>query len=217
MRSLNLAPIRHAVVVAPHADDETIAAFHTIRALRKRGARVDVIVVTDGAASHRNSRSHPKHRLIALRQAETRRAMGRVGIGPGHIDFLGLPDGGLRDLDARRRSETVRHLQRRPRPDLVIVPSARDDHPDHREVAALCHRAWPRAIPRLTYVVWPSSARMPMHHARKVHVDGAALAKRAALYGYRSQTGLIADDPAGFSLTRGMIHRMCGPRETFAC
>ncbi|WP_224814772.1 PIG-L deacetylase family protein [Hasllibacter sp. MH4015] len=217
MRALNLDGVHHAVVVAPHSDDETIGAFFTISTLRRRGVRVDVIVVTDGSASHRNSRAYPKQKLVVLRQAETLSAMQLAGVPPAHVTFLGLPDGGLRDLTMEEEYNALGCFRARPQPDLLIVPSEHDDHPDHRTVAGLCDRSWPTAIRRLRYVVWPSQRSSVNTFGGETGLYGSAAAKRAALRRYRSQTGLIQDDPDGFCLTPEMIARMCQPCERFTC
>jgi LmbE family N-acetylglucosaminyl deacetylase len=41
-------PLRHALVVAPHPDDETLGTGGLIAALRSRGIEVTVVAVTDG-------------------------------------------------------------------------------------------------------------------------------------------------------------------------
>lgn len=217
MRPLTLDRIRHAVLVAPHADDETIAAFFTISALRRRGARVDIVVVTDSSASHRNSAAYPKAKLIDLRKAETLSAMLLAGVARQHITFLGLPDGGLRDLTAVEVRHLVRSLRARPRPDLLVVPSAHDDHPDHREVAAWCDHAWPVSVPRLSYLVWPSQRSRSKSPRSAMGVFGNPASKRTALRRYRSQLGLIRDDPTGFCLTADVVRRVCNRCERFAC
>ncbi|WP_366523548.1 PIG-L family deacetylase [uncultured Sulfitobacter sp.] len=214
MRVLNLSRVRHAVVVAPHSDDETIGAFHLIRKLRVRGARVDIIVITDGSASHRNSVQFPKRRLVAERQAETVRAMQFAGVPRKRIQFLGLPDGGLDTYDPLDLRAALVRLARRPTPDLLIEPTFDDDHPDHRQVARMCARAWSPKIPRIRYMVWPAKE----HRADMCSmptIAGSALAKKIALGRYRTQTGLIRDDPQGFALSDAMVRRMCTSRERF--
>ena len=215
MRDLNLSKVKHAVVVAPHSDDETIGAFHLIRNLRVRGARVDVIVVTDGCASHRNSAKYPKERLVAERKFETRKAMQFAGVPRDHIEFLDLPDGGLDTLKMARQNVAIRLLARRPKPDLLVVPSLDDDHPDHRNVARMCDKAWPPSIRRLRYMVWPAHG-MPASASLRLNIVGSAIAKKKALGRYRTQLGLINDDPLGFILTDAMVRRMCNSREYFA-
>lgn len=214
MRILNLTSVRHAVVVAPHSDDETIGVFHLIRKLRAQGSRVDVVVVTDGSASHRNSATFPKTRLIAERQAETLNAMRFAGVTKGHVEFLGLPDGGLDTYPQPARCKAIEMLARRPAPDLVVEPTCDDDHPDHRNVAQMCARAWPPRIRRLRYMVWPANAS-GTNSRPLLSVTGNIGAKRLALGRYRTQLGLISDDPHGFALSDAMIHRMCRAQEHF--
>ncbi len=130
--------IRRAVIVAPHSDDETIAAHSLIQHLRRQGAQVTVIVVTDGSASHRKSRLWPKARLVAERRRETVRAMAGLGVPQGAVRFLSMPDGGLDSLTRHERNRLAQALGRGPVPDLVVVPDLRDAHPDHRDVAGAC-------------------------------------------------------------------------------
>lgn len=217
MQELNLADIRHAVVVAPHSDDETIAAFHTIKKLRHLGSRVSVIVVTDGSASHRNSMLWPRDRLIVTRQHETLAAMAMADMPACHVKFLGLPDGGLDSITGDQYRRAVVNLRQGRTPDLVIVPDPDDDHPDHRNVAAMCDDAWPPRVFKLRYVVWPRSGDNQGQGARQVIVRGNLIAKRSALERYQTQLGLIADDPDGFSIDDAMLRRVCRPVETFTC
>lgn len=216
VRPVVLEGVRHAVVVAPHSDDETIAAFHLICALRRLGARTDIIVVTDGAASHRNSTQWPKPRLVAERRRETLRAMAMAGVSRQRVDHLDLPDGGLRSLERQQIEAALRRLRRRPEPDLLVVPSVFDDHPDHRVVARLCDTAWPKRVRRLRYVVWPDTRDKARAPRSDFTVAGCALRKRFSMRRYRTQTGIITDDPNGFSLTPAMLARMCRNDERFA-
>ncbi len=100
---LRLAGIRRAVIVAPHPDDEVIGAAALIRALRRQGSQVAVIVVSDGAASHPNSVTWPAKRLTAARERESLHALRRLGVRRGAVTFLRLPDGGLSDGQDRCR------------------------------------------------------------------------------------------------------------------
>ena len=206
---------RRVVVVAPHSDDETIAAHTLIERLRRRGADVSVIVVTDGSASHRNSPSWPRKQLIAERQRETVRAMAAIGVRQGNVRFLGFPDGGLYSLNGQDQRRLVRALARGPMPDLIIVPDRRDAHPDHRNVAAACAHAWPHRVARLPYIVWKRVDTPPVPPSRRVAFPANTCRKRSALRRYRTQTGLIHDDPDGFHLTTEQIAAMCGPTERF--
>lgn len=63
------------VVVAPHPDDETLAAGGTISMLVRRGFTVDVVAVTDGEASHPGSRTTTPDQRREVRAGEQLRAL----------------------------------------------------------------------------------------------------------------------------------------------
>lgn len=209
--------IRSAVVVAPHPDDEIIGAFGLISRLRARGSRVRVIVVTNGAASHPASRRFDTKRLTATRMAESRRGLARAGVAPAQVSFLGHGDGTLHGYDANQIRALRRDLAVGLCPDLLVLPVRRDDHADHRAVARAGIGLWPRCRYRLGYRVWPLADRPapPAHYA--LTLDSAAWhRKRAALACHRSQTGLIDDDPNGFTMSHDQRVRFCRPVEYFS-
>jgi LmbE family N-acetylglucosaminyl deacetylase len=119
------------VVFAPHPDDEILGCGGALADLLDRGARVDVVLVTDGAAGARDAEG--RARIASLRFEESRRALESLGGGTLHAGDL--PDRGL----AERLGEVEALLSRwlvEAVPDLVFVPSPVETHPDHRAVAA---------------------------------------------------------------------------------
>ncbi|MES1929967.1 LmbE family protein [Salinisphaera dokdonensis CL-ES53] len=218
MSALDLDRVVRAHIIAPHPDDEAIGAFGLITALRRRGAVVDVTLVTDGGASHPGSRAWPRARLSAARYAETRRAMRRAGVRRQDLRFLGYPDGELGFAGSPTEGRLARDLARRPRPDLIVTPSMNDNHADHRAVARAVARAWPGGIPRLSYLVWPRLVpHRPRPRGRQIaaRLGSHAAMKRAALRLYRTQTGGVKDDPDGFLLDRNLLVRFGRPVERF--
>ena len=211
MTPLRIGTPRHVLVLAPHPDDETIGAFGLIRLLRSRGARVRVVIVADGAASHPASPAWPKHRLVAERRRETRRAMRRAGVAAGELRFLALPDGAIPEggpAMARRIRRAVRQMRHL---DLLVAPARDDDHPDHRAVARALRAGSAR---RLAYLVWPRrdgprSARPD----RGLKIAGPV--KRSAVQAYRTQCGAITDDPDGFAISRREIAAFSRPVEGY--
>ncbi len=197
-------------MVAPHPDDETIGAHALIARVRRRGLAVRVLIVSDGAGSHRNSPTWPRTRLVRERRRETRRELHRIGVTAGAIGFLDLPDGDVSAHGGTIRRAIARALSMLPAPVLALAPSPRDDHPDHRAVAAA---ARPRGGVRWrAYPVWPTGQRLPA--TRRVPLTAQErLAKRHAIRRYRTQTGRITDDPHGFALTAGQIAAFSRPAE----
>ena len=81
------------LVLAAHPDDEVLGVGGTMALLAAAGARLRLVAVTDGEASH------PGHRdpaaLAALRAAETADALRVLGAQDTEVIRLGFPDTGL--------------------------------------------------------------------------------------------------------------------------
>ncbi|HEX8168914.1 MAG TPA: PIG-L family deacetylase [Thermoanaerobaculia bacterium] len=110
------------LVLAPHPDDEVIACGGLVaQHLRERRA-VRIVVATDGAQAGE----------AAMREEESRRAVARLGDGAA-IEFLRFADRGLADAASARIAEELRAFT----PDLVLVPSPIEIHPDHFALARI--------------------------------------------------------------------------------
>lgn len=139
-----LPPAAHRVLVlVPHPDDEAIGAGGLMALLADRGARVDVLLASDGEATIGSTL--PSAEVARRRRAEFVGSVAHLG---GHVvGTLGLKDGSL----ALHREELVAQVHAalgRTRPDLVLAPWPLDGHADHRalaEVAAevMLLRGWP--------------------------------------------------------------------------
>ena len=121
---------KRVLVLAPHPDDEVFGCGGALANLAARGAAVDVLLVTDGAAGASDDESR---RAIAARRAgESREALGILGGGSVH-------EGGFRDrgLGGARAAleDLVATWLAKTSPDLVFAPSPVETHPDHRAVA----------------------------------------------------------------------------------
>lgn len=93
------------LIVAPHIDDEAIAAAGYVTAARAAGAEVYVVYLTAGDCNRTSARMmghtlRPKPgvylRVGARRYGEALEATSRLGIQRSHIFLLGYPDGGLK-------------------------------------------------------------------------------------------------------------------------
>lgn len=206
---------RRALIVAPHPDDEAIGAWALMRRLLQSGARVDLLVVSDGSASHPASRAWPVPRLVAERRRETRRAMAALGLSPSRVRFLGMPDGGLSAAERRLQRQLGRAVLRRAAPDLIVGPTADDAHADHRAVASALVRLPRRGERRIGYQVWPEGAARSLHDVVVPLDTGARAIKRRVVRSYRTQAGLITDATAGFAMTHRHLRAFVRPTERF--
>lgn len=210
---LDLEAVRHAVVVAPHPDDEIIGAAGVIQALRRQGSMVRVIVVSNGAASHPDSAAWPPARLIDARRRESLLALRRLGVTRDHVTFLGLPDGGLSARPVLCRQLLSRAICHCRDVDMLVGPAMTDGHPDHRAVAAAL-RDTRFAGRRMTYQVWPPQ-RARVARGRTVTLAGGAAAKRSLIRMHRTQLGAITDDPHGFAIACHELAVFAHPVEQF--
>ena len=207
-----LAGVRSAVVVAAHPDDEVLGAGGLISMLAASRARLRLVAVTDGEASHRGHRSPAV--VARQRAAERAAALRALGAGAAEVIRLGLPDGGL----AAREKELASTLA----PlvagfDLCLAPWDRDLHPDH-EAAGRAARAagrgrfhsfpvwmWHWARPGDTRVPWDRAVRVPL-------APRTAGRKRAAITCFTSQ---IQDRGHGLGpvLSPGVLAHFTRPLE----
>jgi LmbE family N-acetylglucosaminyl deacetylase/SAM-dependent methyltransferase len=140
------------LVIAAHPDDESLGAGGLISDAAARGARVHVLVATDGEASHPHSSAHSRERLAALRRAEVIEAVAALAH-TATVEFVGLPDGQLAShVDAL----TVAITERLDSCTHVISPWRGDRHPDHEACAvAACRAATGRPeLQHWQYPIW---------------------------------------------------------------
>lgn len=109
---------------APHPDDEILGCGGYLALLRKGGADVRVVVVTDGGLGI------PRDRPVEMRREECRSGLAILGISD--VVFWGYPDGQV-PLSGRVEEEYRRTVLAFG-PNRVLVPAPTESHPDHRRV-----------------------------------------------------------------------------------
>jgi LmbE family N-acetylglucosaminyl deacetylase len=164
-------PGERIVVFAVHPDDEIVGAGAYLAAAHRA---VLVVYLTRGEASSSRRLETglgPRDRAASLgrrRHGEARRGLEHLRLPSGahrHL-VLRLPDARLDALlsaDERPRAavrvflRAVRRILRREHPDVVLIPSVYDRHPDHAAAAVvLALVAADAGIPAYAYLVhWP--------------------------------------------------------------
>lgn len=206
-----------ALVVAPHADDETLACGGTIARKVAAGARVTVVFVTDNSGSHPGL--IPGKTMSRLRRAEALEACGVLGVPMERLHFFGFPDGAAAQ-QVEAMTEQLTRLIQSEAPEQLFVPHRRDMLADHVAVSRAARLAatraksaaeiweypvwlwdqWPITDP-LGFPRWRHSRRAMLHAARRtrfglflprelnrrIRIESTRATKAEALAAHRTQ------------------------------
>lgn len=230
---------RSCVVIAPHADDETLGCGATIARKRAAGRRVRVVVVTDGRRSH-DSAAIDASRLVEMRRAEAVAACGVLGVPAEDVVLLGVEDQAV-EGEAPAVAERLAAIVAEVSPQEVYSPSPLDRNVDHRAIGRIVRdlaRGGRIACPVMEYPVWfwtlrtwvgdgpltarmiPSLAMAPLRAAavarvRMVRTEGFLETKRAALAKHRSQVENLTGEPGWGVLEAGFLRSFFRGYELF--
>ena len=230
--SLPFRPVRDAlddrpfIVVAPHPDDESLACGGLIAEACRLGLRGKVVIVSDGAGSHPNSKAYPPERLGSLREKEARQAGAELGLRPEEMLFLGLPDRFVpcQGEEAERAIGVIADCVREIGAGSLFVSWRHDPHCDHEASYKIAREVQRRVgkVRLVEYVVWghtlpPATEVDPARSGFRISVDHEAQEKkRRAIAAHRSQTtALIDDDPGGFLFSQIDLAHFDLPYEFF--
>jgi LmbE family N-acetylglucosaminyl deacetylase len=178
LRATDLSRWASAVIVAAHPDDEVLGVGGAIAVLATAGARLRLVSITDGEASHPGSTDPAA--LARRRAAETTQALRMLGAQQTEVVRLQLPDTGLaarQDEIASRLADLIAGF------DVCLAPWARDVHADHEAAGRAARLASERT---LCYPVWmwhwavPDDPRVPWHRALRIPLPASAAARKAA-------------------------------------
>jgi LmbE family N-acetylglucosaminyl deacetylase len=226
-------------VLAPHADDETLGCGVNIMRRREMGARVTIVVATNGSESH-SSRIISTEELVALRAAEASEAAARLGVPADDVILLGFPDSRLEDrLDDL--TDRLADLIRERAPDDILVSSDIDPHPDHRALNSAMRSVVPMLpvdcrvteFPVWTWVggpwsrqpggtpskiwrlLWEPASSVMGGRPELVATDGYLDRKRHALAAYRTQTSNFTGEPDWAFLSEDFLSYFLRHHEIF--
>jgi LmbE family N-acetylglucosaminyl deacetylase/SAM-dependent methyltransferase len=188
------------LVLAAHPDDECLGAGGVLALAEAAGHVVDVIIASDGQASHPNSPTHSSHQLAMLRREEAGVALATVAP-HASLTYLGLPDGELgRYHEALVAALNARISSQPAGPCWLFAPWQDDHHPDHQACSTAAREMARRhQQTRLwEYPIWAwhwgTPADLPFGELRRVQLpESAYQAKLAAIDCYRSQYLPLSD------------------------
>ena len=155
---------QRAIIMAPHPDDDVIAAGGLMQRVLATGGEVRVVFVTDGENNPWPQRYLERKLFVKakdratwgkMRRREALCSLERLGVPEQSAIFLAFPDQGIAKM-ARQGDDRLRDALRKivndVQPTLIVSPSAFDLHADHRAIAYFAHSAAPD-MPIATYVV----------------------------------------------------------------
>lgn len=181
------------VIISPHPDDEILGCAGLIQLLHTMERKILVIGVTNGTASHPNSKKYSVDQLNVLRPLESRYALDLL-VGKNQVEYhsLGLDDGQLihQTLAFEQALEKFIHEQ-----DILITTYEKDGHPDHeslgRYVRAYAHK---KGLQFLQFMVWawhwakPNDKQIDWSSALRLDLKDEQINKKAnAIYCFKTQ------------------------------
>lgn len=116
------------LLIFAHPDDWELVVGGFVSQCFRRGWKIAIIIVTDGAAGG----FMPPDKLRQLRRAEAEAAAKLVNA---DLQWLGIPDGGL-ESNLKNRLAMIAAI-RRARPSLIVTHARNDGHPDHEGTGEL--------------------------------------------------------------------------------
>lgn len=176
------------LVLAPHPDDEVIGCGGLIALHRQEKRSVQTVVVTDGAAA---GPSQGSDSYRDSREQECVSGLAIIGAEP--AQFLRLPDRSLSASDQSLR-DRIRSILNEVRPDLLLLPSPVEIHPDHEAIArVVCDlfqsdQSLQRAMPLCRVLFYEVS--QPFRPNLLVDITAVAVEKYKAIATHESQIRL---------------------------
>lgn len=209
------------LVIAPHADDETLGCAAVILRASQAGRRICVIIVSDGSQSIQSAVISPQQ-LAALRIEEAVAAAGVLGVAKADVAFLGFSDSRLEAHKPDIAEALSNHIAAL-KPTQIYTPYGIDGHQDHRALAAvvdLLVRTGRVTCPIYEYPIWfwPWDAlrhlAMPSR-LRRVSTTGCLPTKNQAMLAYRSQCENITGEAGTWFLDKKFLSNFFRPNELF--
>lgn len=173
-------PRGRVLVLAPHADDETLGCGGVLIRHREQGDPVKIVVVTDGAAGD-PADYYGGHDYRQLRRQEARQAAAILGVN--ELVFWDYPDGRL--AEAGDLAGRLAALFEADHPDVIYRPSTQEIHPDHWALGAgveTALRDYRPSVGDFRYEVWAA-----VQPTCLIDISAVWDRKRRAIAQYQSQ------------------------------
>jgi LmbE family N-acetylglucosaminyl deacetylase len=216
------------VVIAPHPDDETFGTGGVIAQKSLLGAKVRVLFLTSGEASHSHCNCTDAETIKTTRESQAMSALRLLGVGADAVAWLRLPDGSVPMEGIAGFDEAVQKIAaqlHRWEPAEIYYPHALDANRDHQAAAQLVQAVLPllpfRSV-TMGYMVWgwylPSASLLKGVLKRKwqrLDIRSVQSAKLAAVNCYLHSDPAPCGLPYCGGLPQGLVRCGTGPCEFF--
>lgn len=126
------------IFLAPHPDDESLAAGGLLAALASRGNSITVVAITDGGAAYV---AEGDTKLAGIRRNEQIAALARLGIAQNDIVRLSVPDRRVHEHEAFLTGRLRNLILAAGTNVTLIAPWRSDFHSDHEAAGRVAERA----------------------------------------------------------------------------
>jgi len=219
---------KSALIVAPHQDDETLGCGGLIALKREQGIPVQVIFITDGAASHTWHPQFKAGEIAPIRKQEALTALAILGVEQPQIYFLDKRDGKLKYAPDVERQQTIDQLAQilcAFHPGEVYVTHRQDRSKDHEatyelvEAAIAASKLEVELLQYPIWLIWKTPLFREVKFAQiassyRLSIKSVQSKKRQAIQAYRSQYSQM-EGAGGTVLPPGFLRRFFQPYEVF--
>ena len=117
---------KNVLVVASHPDDEILGCGGTLYNLKKRGARISTLFLSDGESSRKSSKTHE---LILNRKKQALKAAKVIGIKK--LIFGNFPDNSMDSVPLLKVIQFIEKHIKKIKPDCIFTHFENDLNVDH--------------------------------------------------------------------------------------
>lgn len=224
LSSLKLDPdfihANRVVIVAPHPDDEIMGCAGLMQQLSALGKQIVLVAVTNGTASHPDSKCYTPEGLNQLRPQETQAALKVLGIDNIDVIALNIQDDAVsQNLDIFYQL-LMAHVQAE---DVLVTTFHKDGHPDHEFTAQVVNRvAQEKKLKYFEVLIWawhwahPNDPQIPWDQARRLDLTAQQLQlKQRAIQCFASQIHIDESTGKPAILSEKTIDRILMPFEVY--
>jgi len=122
-----MVSFKNILVVASHPDDEVLGCGGTLYNLKKKGAKISVLFLSDGESS----RKHPKLKQLILDRKKQAFKAGKI-LGIKNITFGDFPDNSMDTIPMLKVIQFIEKKIKEIKPDVIFTHFESDLNIDHQ-------------------------------------------------------------------------------------